>query len=134
MVYYIAPTIWAWHRSRLSKTIAKYVTKVASIFPFEAKAYREFNVDVDFVGHPLVDLVKPTMTKEEAQQYFHVDADKRHILLMPGSRKQEVLGLFGPHARRSGTAAGRVWQPGFLVAAGTDHRRKNWKRLLTSIP
>lgn len=92
VVYYIAPTIWAWHRSR-GKTIAKYVTKVASIFPFEAKAYREFNVDVDFVGHPLVDLVKPTMTKEEAQQYFHMDADKRHILLMPGSRKQEVLGL-----------------------------------------
>lgn len=92
VVYYIAPTIWAWHRSR-GKTIAKYVTKVASIFPFEAQAYQAFNVDVEFVGHPLVDLVKPTMTKEETRQYFHMEADKHHILLMPGSRKQEVLGL-----------------------------------------
>lgn len=92
VVYYIAPTIWAWHRSR-GKDIAKTVTKVASIFPFEAAAYREFGVDVEFVGNPLVDIVKPTMTKTEAMTYFHMDPDTKRVLLMPGSRKQEVLGL-----------------------------------------
>lgn len=92
VVYYIAPTIWAWHRSR-GKDIAKTVTKVASIFPFEAAAYREFGVDVEFVGNPLVDIVKPTMTKAEAMTYFHMDPDTKRVLLMPGSRKQEVLGL-----------------------------------------
>ena len=44
-----APTIWAWHSSR-GNTIRKYVTKVASIFPFEAEAYRKYKCDVEFVG------------------------------------------------------------------------------------
>lgn len=69
VVYYIAPTIWAWHKSR-GKDIAKYVSKVASIFPFEAKAYEEFHVPVEFVGHPLVDIVQPSMSEAEAYEYF----------------------------------------------------------------
>lgn len=92
VVYYIAPTIWAWHKSR-GKDIKKYVTKVASIFPFEADAYREFNCDVEFVGHPLVDIVKPTMTKETSLEFFGARPEAKKILLMPGSRKQEVLSL-----------------------------------------
>lgn len=92
VVYYIAPTIWAWNKGR-GKDIAKTVTKVASIFPFEAEAYREFGVDVEFVGNPLVDIVHPTMTEEEAYQYFGASPEDRNILLMPGSRQQEVAGL-----------------------------------------
>lgn len=95
VVYYIAPTIWAWHKSR-GHDIKKYVTKVASIFPFEAKAYEEFNCDVEFVGNPLVDIVKPTMTYSEALEHFSADINKKRILLMPGSRKQEVEGLLEP--------------------------------------
>lgn len=92
VVYYIAPTIWAWHKSR-GKDIAKYTTKVASIFPFEAKAYEEFNADVAFVGNPLVDTVKPKRSYEEDMEYYKADKDAFKILLMPGSRKQEVNGL-----------------------------------------
>ncbi|MDY3983610.1 MAG: lipid-A-disaccharide synthase [Veillonellaceae bacterium] len=92
VVYYIAPSIWVWHKSR-GKDIAKYVKRVISIFPFEAKAYREFNVDVDFVGHPLLDIVKPELTKEETYEYFHMDQEACNILLMPGSRKQEISSL-----------------------------------------
>ena len=92
VVYYIAPTIWAWNKGR-GKDIAKTVTKVASIFPFEAEAYREFGVDVEFVGNPLVDIVHPTMSVEAALAHFGAEATSRNILLMPGSRKQEVEGL-----------------------------------------
>ena len=92
VVYYIAPTIWAWNKGR-GKDIAKTVTKVASIFPFEAEAYRGFGVDVEFVGNPLVDIVHPTMSYESALAYFGADTTSRNILLMPGSRKQEVEGL-----------------------------------------
>ena len=92
VVYYIAPTIWAWNKGR-GKDIAKTVTKVASIFPFEAEAYREFGVDVEFVGNPLVDIVHPTMSVEAALAHFGADTTSRNILLMPGSRKQEVEGL-----------------------------------------
>lgn len=92
VVYYIAPTIWAWNKGR-GKKIAKTVTKVASIFPFEAEAYREFGVDVEFVGNPLVDIVHPTMSVEESLVHFGASSENRNILLMPGSRKQEVEGL-----------------------------------------
>lgn len=51
VVYYIAPTIWAWHKGR-AKNIVRDVEHVASIFPFEAEAYREAGARVTFVGHP----------------------------------------------------------------------------------
>lgn len=92
VVYYIAPTIWAWNKSR-AKPIARDVAQVASIFPFEAEAYRKAGARVTFVGHPLADVVKPSMTKDEAMAYFHADPAAKRVLLMPGSRKNEVAGL-----------------------------------------
>ncbi len=92
VVYYIAPTIWAWNQSR-GKAIARDVTEVASIFPFEAEAYRKAGARVTFVGHPLADVVKPSMSREEAMDFFGADAEKKKILIMPGSRKNEVAGL-----------------------------------------
>lgn len=92
VVYYIAPTIWAWHKSR-GRDIKKTVTKVASIFPFEAEAYRKYQCDVEFVGHPLVDIVQPSLSLEETYAYFGTRSTAKNILLMPGSRKQEVLSL-----------------------------------------
>ncbi len=92
VVYYIAPTIWAWNKGR-AKNIVRDVKAVASIFPFEAKAYREAGANVNFVGHPLADTVKPSMSFDDAMKYFHGDAKKKRILLMPGSRKNEVKGL-----------------------------------------
>ncbi len=92
VVYYIAPTIWAWNKSR-GKAIARDVAEVASIFPFEADAYRKAGAKVTFVGHPLADVVKPSMTREEAMNFFGANPQKKRILIMPGSRKNEVAGL-----------------------------------------
>lgn len=92
VVYYIAPTVWAWHKGR-AKYIARDVAQVASIFPFEEEAYRKAGAQVTFVGHPLVDVVRPTMSKEEAMDYYRGRPEARRVLLMPGSRKNEVAGL-----------------------------------------
>ena len=92
VVYYIAPTIWAWNKSR-GKAIARDVAEVASIFPFEAEAYRKAGAKVTFVGHPLADVVKASMTREEAMDFFDANPQKKRILIMPGSRKNEVAGL-----------------------------------------
>ncbi|WP_291056394.1 lipid-A-disaccharide synthase [Dialister sp. UBA1703] len=92
VIYYIAPTIWAWNKGR-AKNIVRDVEQVASIFPFEAEAYRKAGARVTFVGHPLADTVKPSMSFEEAMAYFHGNPDKKRVLLMPGSRKNEVAGL-----------------------------------------
>ncbi len=92
VVYYILPTIWAWHKSR-GKTIAKYTDLAISLFPFEAKMYEDMGTNVIYTGHPLVDTVHATMSRREACAYFGLDERKKTVLLMPGSRVQEVRGL-----------------------------------------
>ena len=89
VVSYIAPSAWAWHKSR-AKKVAKIVDKVACIFPFEYDVYKEAGAHVEFVGHPLVDIVKPKMTQEEAMTFAGKEEGKKLILLMPGSRLMEI--------------------------------------------
>lgn len=88
IVSYISPSAWAWGKGR-AKEVAGTVSKVAAIFPFEAQVYQEAGADVTFVGHPLLDIVKPTMTKEASRAYFGA-ADAPLVLIMPGSREQEI--------------------------------------------
>ena len=92
VVYYICPKAWVWGKWR-AKAIAGWVEKVASIFPFEADIYREAGASVAFVGHPLVDIVKPSMDRETAYRHFAVDPKRPLLLLLPGSRYQEVSSL-----------------------------------------
>lgn len=92
VVYYICPKAWVWGKWR-AKAIAGWVKKVAAIFPFEAEIYRQAGASVEFVGHPLLDIVHPSMDKAEAYQYFGADPGRPLLLLLPGSRYQEVESL-----------------------------------------
>lgn len=92
VISYISPSVWAWRKGR-AKEVANIVAKVAAIFPFEADVYREAGANVTFVGHPLLDIVKATMSKTEAYKYFIADAGKPVVLLLPGSRQQEIMSL-----------------------------------------
>ena len=89
VVSYIAPSAWAWHKSR-AKNVAKLVDRVACIFPFEYDVYKEAGAKVEFVGHPLVDIVKPSMTLNEANAFAGKKEGRKLILLMPGSRLMEI--------------------------------------------
>lgn len=92
VVYYICPKAWIWGKWR-AKAIAGWVRKVAAIFPFEADFYRTAGACVSFVGHPLVDIVQPSMDREAAYRHFGVDPERPLVLLLPGSRRQEVESL-----------------------------------------
>ncbi|EGO62935.1 lipid-A-disaccharide synthase [Acetonema longum] len=92
IISYISPSAWAWGKGR-AREVAQTVSKVAAIFPFEADVYREVGADVEFVGHPLLDIVRPSMPKEEAYRYFDADSGKPVVLLLPGSRRQEIENL-----------------------------------------
>ncbi|WP_312563039.1 lipid-A-disaccharide synthase [Anaerospora sp.] len=92
VVSYISPSAWAWGKGR-AKELAQIVERVAAIFPFEADVYREAGAKVTFVGHPLLDIVKPAMERDEALRHFNARSDQYHILLMPGSRQQEITSL-----------------------------------------
>lgn len=92
VVSYIPPSAWAWRKGR-AKSVAKIVDKIASIFPFEAEVYQKAGADVEFVGHPLIDIIKPSMDKEKAYKFFGINSNHPVILLLPGSRKHEIENL-----------------------------------------
>ena len=89
VVSFIAPSAWAWRRSR-AKGVVKVVDKIASIFPFEYDLYKEYGADIEFVGHPLVDIVKPHLPREQAEAKAGKKPGRKLILLMPGSRAMEI--------------------------------------------
>jgi len=89
ILYYISPQVWAWRPKRI-KVIARLVKKMIVLFPFEVPLYEAAGVDVEWVGHPLLDIVRPTLPKEVAFQQFGLDPKRRTIGLLPGSRMHEV--------------------------------------------
>ena len=87
--YYISPQVWAWRRKRI-KHIEKIVDRMAVILPFERDIYDKSNLDVSFVGHPLLDVVKRKYSREEALNKFDLEEGLTTVGILPGSRKSEV--------------------------------------------
>ena len=88
VIWYISPQVWVWHKSNIPR-LAAYCTKMMVIFPFEVDVYKETTLDVEFVGHPLVEIV-------EERQDLSLVRDPDEIVLLPGSRKGETSRLFEP--------------------------------------
>ncbi len=95
VAYYISPQIWAWRPQRV-RLIARVVKKMIVLFPFEVPLYEAAGVDVEWVGHPLLDVVKPTLPKEQALREFGLDPNRRIGGLLPGSRIHEIERLLPP--------------------------------------
>jgi len=91
-LYYISPQVWASRPGRV-KTIKKYISKMIVLFKFEEGFYKNYGIDVDFVGHPLLDIVRPTMEKKEFLNKFNLSKIKTTVTLLPGSRKQEIKNI-----------------------------------------
>ncbi|MBQ2187176.1 MAG: lipid-A-disaccharide synthase [Bacteroidales bacterium] len=89
--YYISPQVWAWKRRRVYK-IKKVVDKMLCILPFEKKFYDSYNVDCQFVGHPLLDEIAKVnpVDKNKFYKSNRLNPKKEIIAMLPGSRKQEV--------------------------------------------
>lgn len=89
VLYYISPTVWAWRKGRL-RTIKKTVDKMMLIFPFEEKIYEDYGIPAVYVGHPLKDRIKASLTKNEFLENYRLDPRKKLISLLPGSRRSEL--------------------------------------------
>ena len=85
--YYISPKVWAWNQKRVLK-IKKTVDRMFCILPFEVDFYREWGMDVDYVGNPLLDEIAKFSPDPQFKQKHQLD--KEIIALLPGSRKQEI--------------------------------------------
>lgn len=81
LIYYISPQVWAWNRGRI-KQMAKHLDLMLCIFPFEADLYNESGLRTKFVGHPMIDRLRP--------RKIDIERDPNLIGLFPGSRRREV--------------------------------------------
>jgi len=90
--YYISPQVWAWRKGRIGQ-IKKSVDKMAVILPFEVDTYGQDDFAINYVGHPLLDMVKLNYSKQESRKKFGLAEKKITIGILPGSRLSEVKKL-----------------------------------------
>ena len=89
VIFFVSPQLWAWKKGRI-KRVQRFVDRMLVIFPFEEPFYRERGVKADFVGHPLADLALPSISRVQFATENGLDAGKRWIGLLPGSRAKEI--------------------------------------------
>jgi lipid-A-disaccharide synthase len=89
VIFFVSPQLWAWKKGRIKK-VQRFVDRMLVIFPFEEPFYRERGVQADFVGHPLADLALPSISRAQFATENGLDAGKRWIGLLPGSRAKEI--------------------------------------------
>ena len=119
ILYYISPQIWAWRGWRVWK-IKRLVDKMVVILPFESALYQRKGVDVAFVGHPLLDIVRPRLEPEEFLDRLGVDTKRRIIGLFPGSRDHEVRRLLPVMLEAARLMVRRLPGLYFLVSVAPD--------------
>jgi lipid-A-disaccharide synthase len=95
IIYYVSPQIWAWGKNRINK-MKTLVDKMLVVFPFEEELYEKNGIDVEFTGHPIVGRINQYnfLTKEELYNRFNFEKNKELLLIMPGSRNQEIRKIF----------------------------------------
>jgi len=94
VLYFVSPQIWAWRKGRV-RQIAATVGRMLVILPFEEEIYRRAGVPVEFVGHPLLDLVQKAGTREQALRPLGLDPKRPTVALLPGSRRNELHAHLG---------------------------------------
>lgn len=96
-VYYVSPQVWAWGRKRVHK-IARTVRKMLVLFPFEVEFFSQTDLDVEFVGHPLLEILEENRDPK-------IIRDDQTVLLLPGSRINEIKRLLPPMLRTASLLA-----------------------------
>ncbi|AQQ68065.1 lipid-A-disaccharide synthase [Microbulbifer agarilyticus] len=132
-VHYVSPSVWAWRRGRIKK-IARAVDHMLTLLPFEADFYREHDVPVSFVGHPLADEIPLEVDVEAARQSLGFAPEDQVVALLPGSRGGEVR-LLGPLFLQAA-----IWcqqrRPAlkFVLPAANPERRQQLEQQIAELP
>ncbi len=119
IIYYISPQIWAWGGGRIKK-IKRLVDKMLVVFPFEEELYKKNDVDVELVGHPLVERINEYrfLSRRELLDKFNL-TDDDILLVMPGSREHEVNKIF-PEAIKAAERIAKEFKLQVVVACSSN--------------
>ena len=115
VIYYVSPQLWAWRAGRI-RLMKRAVDRVLPIFPFEAGLYQREQIDVRFVGHPLIDLAQPQHDRESFLRKVNLDPAKPVLALLPGSRANELERLAAVIAKAIPAIAQQVPDVQFVIA------------------
>ena len=91
-IHYVSPSIWAWRGERIHK-IKRAVSHLLALFPHEPKLYNEAGVPVDYVGHPLADMLPEQPKRAEMRETMRIPLKAKVFAFLPGSRQSEVKSL-----------------------------------------
>jgi lipid-A-disaccharide synthase len=127
--HYVSPAIWMWRKRRIHK-IRRAVSKMLTLFPFEAPLYRQAGVDVAFVGHPLTDLLERIPRRTAAREQLRLPLSAPIIALLPGSRQSELEHMADLFVQTAKHISERLPQALFLVPLVTRETREMFETAL----
>jgi len=128
-VHYVSPSVWAWRQYRIKK-IARSTDLMLTLFPFEASFYQEHGVPVEFVGHPLADMIPVDSDKLAARKLLGLPEDKRIIALLPGSRSNELEFLGKNFLQIASYCNSKNRELHFVVPLANPERKKQFEAIL----
>jgi lipid-A-disaccharide synthase len=129
VIYYVSPQVWASRPGRV-KTVKKFIRKMIVLFKFEEEFYRKYGVDVDFVGHPLLDIVTATADKKEFRDRFGMSQVKKTIALLPGSRKAEIKNVLPVMLKAAAILRKEMKDVQFVLARGAGVDLSIYNRII----
>lgn len=128
VLYYVCPQVWAWHRSRIAK-MARIIDRLMVIFPFEVDVFKGTSLRVDYVGHPLVEVAD---VERAARRDPLPWGGSPKLLLMPGSRRQEVQRILPAQWGAAARLAETFPDLGCLVAAASPAMAEQVRAVLAA--
>lgn len=128
-IHFVSPSIWAWRGGRI-KRIARSVSRMLCLFPFEPEIYEQAGVPVSYVGHPLADVFPLHPDRNAARQLLELPLEHRIVAMLPGSRQSEVRNLADTYIATAKQMVAR--DPGlcFLVPLATRETRAIFEEAL----
>jgi lipid-A-disaccharide synthase len=131
VVYYISPQLWAWRPGRI-RTMKAIATKVLVIFPFEQEIYERAGIPVEFVGHPLIDLIHVATDRKDLLTSHGLDPEAPTVALLPGSRPNEVRAILPTLAAAASVIRAHVTKVQFVIARAPNLASSLFASLATS--